>query len=109
MSETKTICKHCDTYFNTRGRLCTAASYLECDCPKCQGLCSCLPTTEVLLATTQHEYQRFCGAADVYARRVHAAEVPESAAVERALKVLLEQGKRFGAAFNACMKSQESK
>lgn len=107
-SMTKT-CKHCTKYFKTRGRLCTAASYLECDCPKCQGLCSCPPTTAALLATSQTEYRLFCEAADTYAKYARTDGNSASALFNQSLKSLLEQGKRFGAAFNAYMKSQESK
>lgn len=100
-------CKACYAFFQ-RFR-CSAAELLECDCPKCQGYCSCPPMTEDLLATSQTEYRRFKAAADEYAQRCREAEGQESESVDRSLKVLLKQGKRFGAAFNAYMKSQESK
>lgn len=32
-------CRHC-AKFATVGR-CSAATHLECDCPKCQGFCTC--------------------------------------------------------------------
>lgn len=102
-SMTKT-CTHCTKYFVTRGRLCTDASYLECDCPKCQGLCSCLPSAEDMLATAQHEYRLFCTAADTYAKYARTDGDSASALVNRSLKALLEQGKRFGDAFDAYMK-----
>ena len=34
-------CRHCRKYFDELRRTCTKAVYLECDCPRCQGLCSC--------------------------------------------------------------------
>lgn len=100
-------CKACYAFFQ-RFR-CSAAELLECDCPKCQGYCSCPPSTEDLLATSQHEYRKFCSASAVYAQYCREAEGQESTRVDRSLKALLEQGKRFAAAFNAYMKSQESK
>ncbi len=33
-------CKNCRGWKRT-GRPCTAAAVGECDCPKCQGLCTC--------------------------------------------------------------------
>lgn len=32
-------CKHCLAWQQT-GRQCTIQTHLECDCPKCQGLCN---------------------------------------------------------------------
>jgi len=90
-------CKACYAFFQ-RFRCC-AAELLECSCPKCQGYCSCPPTTEDLLATAQTEYRRFCGYANEYA----------ISRKEGVYQTMLTQGKRFGAAFNAYMKSQESK
>lgn len=34
-------CPVCEEYFDDLGRTCTATTHLECDCPKCQGLCIC--------------------------------------------------------------------
>jgi hypothetical protein len=35
----KRKCKHCEEFF-ARYR-CSRTSHLECDCPKCQGYCTC--------------------------------------------------------------------
>jgi hypothetical protein len=37
----KRKCRHCEKFF-ARHR-CSAASHMECDCPKCQGYCECAP------------------------------------------------------------------
>lgn len=34
-------CKHCKQFFKTLHRRCTVQLYGECDCPICQGVCSC--------------------------------------------------------------------
>jgi hypothetical protein len=42
---TRKNCRHCERYFTTLARHCTAYSYGECDCPKCQGMCDCPKVT----------------------------------------------------------------
>jgi hypothetical protein len=41
MDEEKSYCRYCFYFFRALGRDCTKEVYLECDCPKCQGLCEC--------------------------------------------------------------------
>lgn len=35
------LCKKCRRFFMDMGCACSARSYGECDCPRCQGLCTC--------------------------------------------------------------------
>ncbi len=39
------LCRHCRAYRGA-GRVCTAYTHLECDCPKCQGFCECGRTAD---------------------------------------------------------------
>ena len=34
-------CPTCSDYFQAKGRICTALMMGDCDCPRCQGLCTC--------------------------------------------------------------------
>jgi hypothetical protein len=40
-------CKHCKKFFQTLHRRCTIHINGECDCPICQGVCSCHLSTDL--------------------------------------------------------------